>query len=126
MVLKILSLKPDLTDIFVARDYFPLVAGDDADVIVVKPADDNFLVLKAKGRAVRVKSAVFFDRPDQTLQSLTDISDNNRWFRKLIYISLLIGFPLLIYFIVFGLAISGFAWMLPPRLVDDRLRRSFV
>ena len=110
------SLKPDLTDIFVVRDYFPVVAENDADVIVVKLADDDFLVLKAKGRAMRVMSAVFFDWPDQTLQSLTDLSDNNRWFRKLIYISLLTGFPLLIYFILFGLVRRGFSWIFPPRL----------
>jgi len=110
------SLKPDLTDIFVARDYFPVVAGNDADVIVVKPADDDSLVMKAKGRAMQVKSAAFFDRPNQTLQSLTDISDNNRWFRKLIYIFLVIGFPLLIYFILFGLVRKGLSWIFPPRL----------
>ena len=109
------SLKPDLTDSLVARDYFPVATGNDGDVIV-KPVKANFLVLEAKGRAVQVAKAALLDRPDQTLQSLADISDNNRWFRKLIYISLLTGFPLLVYFIVFGLVMRLFAWVFPLRL----------
>jgi len=109
------SLKSVLTDILVARDYFPVATGYEGDVIV-KPAKADFLVLKAKGRAVRVTKAELLDRPDQTLQLLEDISDNNRWFRKLIYISLLTGFPLLVYFIVFGLVRRLFAWIFPPRL----------
>lgn len=109
------SLKPVLTNILTARDYFPVATGNDGDVII-KPTDDDLLMLKAKGRAVQVAKVALLDRPDQTLQSLADISDNNRWFRKLIYISLLTGLPLLVYFIVFGLVRRLFAWIFPHRL----------
>jgi len=109
------SLKPVLTNILAVRDYFPVATGNDGDVII-KPTDDDLLMLKARGRAVRVTKVALLDRPDQTLQSLADISDNNRWFRKLIYISLLTGFPLLVYFIVFGFVRRLFAWVFPLRL----------
>jgi len=109
------SLKPVLTDILVTRDYFPVATVNDGDLIV-KPVDADHLVLKAKGRAVRVAKAAFLSRPDQTLQDFEHVTDNNRWFRKLIYISFLTGFPLLVYFIVFRLVRRLFAWVFPHRL----------
>lgn len=108
------ALISNMTKALVPRDYLPVATKKYGEVVITS-VNADFMVLEASGKKMPVSNTTFINQTGQVLQSLADLADTNQWFRKIVFISLLSGFPLLIYVIVFGAARRGLAWVFPDR-----------
>ncbi len=91
----------EIVDMLVARDYLPVAANADPDLII-QFVDSDTLLFGEGPEAVRVKVSDFINRPGKGLRQVSDTADTHWFLRRLTYVSLVIGFPLLIYLMVYG------------------------
>ena len=89
-----LTLK--LANRLLASDYLPLSGTNRVDLKIVQQSDN--LVFSFDDRKVLlIKVHQFLAKPQKTLQKYSEESDRHGAFRQFTYLSLLIGFPTLIY-----------------------------
>jgi hypothetical protein len=91
----------EIVNMLASRDYLPIAANADPDV-VIQFVDSDTLLFGEGTDAVRVKVSDFLNRPGKGLRQVSDTADIHWLLRRLTYISLVIGFPLLIYLIAYG------------------------
>jgi len=93
------GLKLKLANRLLAIDYLPISGTARVDLKIVQIGDT--LVFSADDRKVlQIKVNQFFAKPQKTLQKYSEASDRQGAFRQFTYLSLLIGFPVLIYIIL--------------------------
>lgn len=109
------SLRSSLADTLAARDYLPVLTEDQANM-VFRPGADEHLIIESRIRTERMPADSFLKTPDLSLLQLTRTFDSYWGLRKIILISLLCGFPLLVYLSVFG-AIRMVLTQVVPRRV---------
>jgi hypothetical protein len=92
-------LKLKLENRLLANDYLPLPGTSRVDLKIVQKGDN--LVFSCDDRKVlQIKVHQFFAKPQKTLQKYSEESDHHGALRQFTYLSLLIGFPVLIYVIL--------------------------
>jgi hypothetical protein len=88
------------------HDYLPLPAGHPADLSIGRDAaDTHFFLGHNRHVDLTVPRRELFKRSDHVLQAYSDRRDRNRMFRTLTLVCLLLGFPL----VLFSLLFSGLA-----------------
>jgi len=93
------GLKLQLVNRLLANDYLPLPGISRVDLKIVQKGDK--LVFSGDDRQVlQIKVDHFFAKPQKTLQKYSEATDRHGAFRQFTYLSLLIGFPVLIYMIL--------------------------
>jgi hypothetical protein len=93
-----------LDQTFRNHDYLPLPSGSPADLTIGQDSTAVNFSLKVSGDPVlTVPVDEIFGDPQQALAAFSDKRDRNRVFRKLTLVCLLIGFPLMLYGIMFSL-----------------------
>jgi hypothetical protein len=96
------GLNQRLQSRLIANDYLPMSEANEADLNVLQ--ENTHLVLSQNMQHVmEVPIEAFFKNPRKVLQQFSRACDRHRVFRQITYISLLIGFPLLIYLTVHAL-----------------------
>ena len=89
-------LKLQLASRLLANDYLPLPGISRVDLNIAQKG--NNLVFSRHGRKVlQIKADHFLARPQKALQKYSEATDRHGAFRQFTYLSLLIGFPVLIY-----------------------------
>ena len=92
------GLKLKLANRLLANDYLPMPGTSRVDLNIVQIG--NNLVFSGDDRKVlQIKAHQFFANPPKTLQKYSAERDLHGAFRQFTYLSLLIGFPVLIYII---------------------------
>jgi hypothetical protein len=93
------SLQLQLVNRLLANDYLPLPGISRVDLKIVQKGDN--LVFSGDDRQVlQIKVDHFLAKPQKTLQKYSEATDRHGAFRQFTYLSLLIGFPVLIYMIL--------------------------
>lgn len=81
-----------------ANDYLPLPNATDADLVISQ--ENDHLIFQADGRRVfQIPIEQFFENSQKVLQRFSTECDRNELFRQLTFLSLLIGFPVMLYMI---------------------------
>ena len=84
------------------NDYLPLEKGDDVDLMIRK--DGKNLFLEREGQVVlQTTLADFSSRMPALLKEFSTKSDRYRYFRKFTFFSILVGFPVTLYVLVYSL-----------------------
>lgn len=84
------------------HDY--LHVAEDAEVDLKVGQEGNNLVFKNRGRTIlRTTPKDFFASPETVLEDFSLKSDMHAFFRRFTFVSLLIGFPISLYLILYGL-----------------------
>jgi len=105
-----------VTDILIARDYFPVPADTQPDVTLrLAGTGGRRVIFDRGGRQVTVKLSDLTTYPGKSLRRVSDGLDTGRMMRRFTYISLLAGFPLLVYIIFFSGIRWLAGWMMPGR-----------
>jgi hypothetical protein len=92
-------LQQQLVNILLANDYLPLPGISRVDLKIVQM--DDILVFSGDDRQVlQTKVDHFLAKPQKTLQKYSEATDRHGALRQFTYLSLLIGFPVLIYIIL--------------------------
>jgi hypothetical protein len=87
---------PNIVSKLIANDYFPLSNLAQVDLKINQ--QKGFLVFKADDHPVfQIRTHRFLSNPREALQSYSSATDRHTVFRQLTFLSLLIGFPILIY-----------------------------
>jgi len=90
------GLKLKLANRLLAIDYLPLPGTSRVDLKIVQKGDN--LVFSGDDRKVlQINVNQFLEQPQKALQKYSEESDRHGAFRQFTYLSLLIGFPVLIY-----------------------------
>jgi hypothetical protein len=85
------------------RDILPMANRSQADMIVGWNGQE--MIFKAShAPTIRILQKTFFSNPDQALERISLRWDKNAFFRTAVFLSLLIGFPVALYCLTFGLA----------------------
>ncbi len=93
------GLKRKVGNRLLANDYLPVSGITRVDLKIVQQGDN--LVFSGEDRKVLiVKVSEFLTKPPKTLQRYSEESDRHGAFRQFVFLSLLIGFPVLIYIIL--------------------------
>lgn len=87
-----------LENILLNYDYIPVAPNFNADLHVMEAGDD-FIFKNNDSPVFRISSKIFFADPYRALIEFEQKSDRWALFRKIVFISLLTGFPLAIYII---------------------------
>ena len=96
------SILPHMERQLLNHDY--LHVGADAAVDLKIAQEDNNLVFASRGRPIlRTTTKDFFTTPGTVLKEFSLRSDRHAFFRQFTLFSLLIGFPLSLYVILYGL-----------------------
>jgi hypothetical protein len=96
------ALTPALERELLKRDYLPVKEERLADLVIGEKKQE--LLLQHRGKIVlRASLQQFLTSPAALLADFSRKTDNCRFFRKFTFISLLIGFPLLLYLLLEGL-----------------------
>lgn len=86
-----------------SRDYLPVPSGYPADLTIGPDESRSALALiNGSDTVMTVQSPSFFDTPDDILARFADHLDDNRVFRSLTLVCLLIGFPLVLFTVLFS------------------------
>jgi hypothetical protein len=109
--------KKEIVNMLVSRDFLPIPVDADPDV-TIQFIDSGTLLFGEGAQAVRIKVSDFLNRPGKGLRQVSDAADTHRFLRRLTYISLVIGFPLLIYLMVYGLVRRGGRSIFPLRVAS--------
>jgi hypothetical protein len=88
-------------------DVLPIFSRSQADMIVDWDAD-AMIFKAAHAPTTRILQRTFFSNPDQALVQVSLAWDRNSFLRTAVFLSLLLGFPVALYCLAFGL----FTWML--------------
>ena len=92
-------LKLKLANRLLANDYLPTSGTTRVDLKIVQQSDN--LVLSSEDRKVLLINVhQFLAKPKKTLEKYSEESDRHGAFRQFTYLSLLIGFPVLIYIVL--------------------------
>lgn len=92
-------LKQQLVNRLLAHDYLPLPGISRVDLKIV-PKGDNLVFSGDDRKVLQIKVDQFLAKPQKTLQKYSEATDHHGAFRQFTYLSLLIGFPVLIYIIL--------------------------
>lgn len=93
------NLIEQLSAEFIKNDYFPVKNPLMVDWVV---SNNNGLVFSRFGRSIQSFSySDFFNSPVQRLKQLSDKADDSLFLRNFIYVSLLLGLPILLYVLFF-------------------------
>jgi hypothetical protein len=93
------GLKLKLANRLLATDYLPLPGTSIVDLKIVQKGDN--LIFNGNDRKVlHINVDRFLEQPQKALQKYSEESDRHGAFRQFTYLSLLIGFPVLIYAIL--------------------------
>ncbi len=84
----------------ILRDYLPV--GDRMPELIISGSEDLLAFMWNGEELLRESPARFFASPGETLKQVSEIADNNSFFRQFAFVSLLLGFPLLIYVTLAG------------------------
>lgn len=106
--------KKIIIHVLVKKDYLPMPIGGDPDVMI-ESLDADRLMFRVGDQTMRIKVTDFLDRPSKMLQHVSDASDNHRFLRRLTYVSLVVGFPLLVYLMAHGLVRRMAGWLFSAR-----------
>jgi hypothetical protein len=88
--------------ILIRHDYIPIDSNTAADIEVIQK--DNDFIFKSRGDPIfRITSREFFANPDKALALFAKKSDAHPIFRRITFLSLLIGLPIAVYVIGHGL-----------------------
>lgn len=79
------------------------VTDSEAVDMVIRQDGPDLQLIPAGGKAVRVKANDFLKNTGDNLQSFSEAGDRQKIFRRLIFAGVLIGFPVLLYMLVYGL-----------------------
>jgi len=105
------GLRLKLANRLLANDYLPLSGTARVDLKIVQQSDN--LVFSGEDRKVLlIKVHQFLAKPQKTLQKYSEESDRHGAFRQFAYLSLLIGFPVLIYILLHFAIYYPTAWFL--------------
>ncbi len=93
------GLEQKLATRLLAGDYLPVPGTARVDLKIVQEGDN--LIFNGDGRKfLQVKVRQFFAEPQKTLQKYSAERDRQGAFRQFTYLSLLVGFPVLLYIIL--------------------------
>jgi hypothetical protein len=92
--------------------YLQVMENGQEDIRIVRT--DNQLIFRGRESETLLETPVevFFNDPAETLQTVSQKSDRNFFFRRIIFVSLLIAFPITLYWLlhsIFNLVISFFS-----------------
>jgi hypothetical protein len=90
-----------LEQVLISYDCIPIESNSDVDLKVAS-VDDDFIFANREKPILRISSKKFFANPDRAIKEFTEKSDAYPLFRRITFLSLLIGFPLAVYIIVQG------------------------
>jgi hypothetical protein len=91
-----------LEKILISYNYIPITGNIAVDLEVIQ-IDNNF-IFKNRGESIlRITSKEFFANPDKAIKLFAKKSDAHSFFRRIIFLSLLIGLPIAVYVIGHGL-----------------------
>ena len=97
------DLKQKIVNRLLASDYLPLPGNAGVDLKIVQQGD-NLVLISDDRIALHTKVNHFIAKPGKTLQKYSEAIDRHGAFRQFVYLSLLIGFPILIYMMLhFGI-----------------------
>ena len=101
-----------------SHDYLPVPDGYPADLTIASDKQATHITISDSQQKpiLTVSAQELFDHPKPVLQRYSDRKDRNRIFRKLTLLCLLIGFPLVLYSIIFSLLVALPSLVLPLRL----------
>jgi hypothetical protein len=91
-----------LEKILIDHDYIPLKRHAEVDLEIAY-ADDNFIFENHGEPILQISSKAFFADPGKAIKQFSKKSDPFALFRHIIFLSLLIGFPLAVYVLGHGL-----------------------
>jgi hypothetical protein len=101
--------------ILINYDCIPVESNSDVDLKVIS-ADDDFIFENRGKPTLRISSKKFLDNPDRAIKEFAEKSDAYPLFRRITFLSLLIGFPLAVYVIVHGLVSIAFSLLFSVRV----------
>lgn len=85
-------------------DYLYISGADRVDLSLETSENGDRLLMKGQGKVVvEISSGDFFKNPGDVLKDFSEKCDSNRLFRRLVFFSLLIGFPLILYAMIYSL-----------------------
>jgi len=93
------GLKLQLVKRLLANDYLPLPGISRVDLKIAQK-DDSLVFRNDDRKVLRIKVDQFMAKPQKALQEYSESTDRHGVFRQFTYLSLLIGFPVLIYIIL--------------------------
>ena len=96
------SLKLKLINRLLANDYLPLLGPGRVDLIIIQK-DERLVFQHDSRRIFQIKLNQFLSDSKKPLQRYAEKMDRNEVFRQLTYLSLLFGFPVLLYFFLHAL-----------------------
>lgn len=83
-------------------DVMAVADSETVDMVICQDGPDLRLI-PANGKAFRVNTIEFLKNIGGSLQSFSETGDHQKTFRRLIFAGVLIGFPVLLYMVVYGL-----------------------
>jgi hypothetical protein len=88
--------------ILISHDYIPIASNVAVDLEVIQK--DNDFIFKRRGESIfQITSKKFFANPDKAIALFAKKSDAHPIFRRITFLSLLIGLPIAVYVIGHGL-----------------------
>jgi len=93
------GLKLKLTNRLLANDYLPLPGTSRVDLKIVRKGD-NLVFSGDDRRVLQINLDQFLGQPQKALQKYSEERDHHGAFRQFTYLSLLIGFPVMVYVIL--------------------------
>jgi len=93
------ELKRRLANRLLANDYIPVPGVSGVD-LTISQAGDTFVLSSDDRKVLQIKVNQFMAQPQMTLKKYAEKRDRHGAFRQFTYLSLLIGFPVLIYIIL--------------------------
>ena len=91
-----------LEKILIDRDYIPIKSHAKVDLEIAH-VDNNFIFENHGKPMLKISSKSLFADPDKAIKEFAKKSDSFALFRQIIFLSLLIGFPLAVYVLGHGL-----------------------
>jgi hypothetical protein len=99
---KTVSLSTSLERTLLNYDYLTVGTYEDADLKIVE--EGSALIFKNRARTIlRTTTKEFFSRPKSVLKEFSLKADGHAFFRQFTALSILLGFPLALYIIVYAL-----------------------
>ena len=90
------ELKHKLTTRLLAFDYLPIADSSSAD-LKINRIGDHLVFSRDERMVMKINAQEFFAKPQKALQKYSEEQDRNGAFRQFTFLSLLIGFPVLVY-----------------------------
>ena len=92
-----------LERIFRTHDYLPIPSGYPTDLTIDHdPKEKRFSLGNSHQTVLTVPEQELFDSPDKVISAYSQNQDRNRMFRKLTMVCLLVGFPLVLFTLLFS------------------------